>query len=95
MNKTEKEIIKIWNIHNTTYKDFSNAAFQDLCDIGSQCDPKGTRYCSLDSAFKQIIEHGSKDDIEAALNKLKHYWYHLGEYDCMTNLVSKFNGHNL
>lgn len=89
MNAKEMKVLAKWNKRNTTDKAFSDAAFRDLCDLGAEIDPNGTRHCCIEEAFKQVFEHGTEADIDAAIRKLAHHWYLLGKYDSMTDLLAK------
>lgn len=89
MTKDEKNIIAEWNKRNTINKDFSRAAFNDLCDLGAEVDPSGTRYCCIESALKQVFAYGTEDDIDAAIHKYATYCKKLGKFESMVDLIGQ------
>lgn len=89
MNAKEQAIIGEWNKRTTVKKDFANAMFEDILDMGSEVAPYHDRWASLDTAIEQVLDYGTRDDILALISKVGNYWYLRGKYDSMMNLMVK------
>lgn len=93
MNAQEAKAIHRWNAFNSGTERRSQKHLNKICDLGAKCDPDGTRYCSLDYALEQIFEYGTKDDFDAAICELGHYWHCRGRFDCMMSLSEMLKWH--
>lgn len=89
MNAKEQAVIEEWNKRTTVKKDFANATFEDILDMGAEVAPYHDRWNSLDTAIEQVLDYGTRDDILALISKVGNYWYLRGKYDSMMNLMVK------
>lgn len=90
MTKKEMQRTTRWNIEMVKASDMTIKNFHDLQDLSASLG--GKRWCNMEILIQEVVEQGTKQDLERALGLYAQYNQNKGKDEALRDYLHTMNG---